>query len=170
MAVNLGFSRFADTIGDTTGTTNANGDYSITEAIFRVKPGFDEVFLLHRMLVTIEDTAVMSASEYGNTGAALANGIIIRLRDGNGVLENLTGDFPVTTNSQWTTFCYDVDLKTWGAGNELLGVRWVFTEGGDPIRLDGKRDDEFQIVLSDDFTGLITHKFLFQGVYEGILR
>ena len=75
------FSRYLDTNGDGTGTKNANGDYSSAEGIFYLAPGENEVFALSRMLISAYDTNGMQTQEYGNTAAALTNGIAIRISD-----------------------------------------------------------------------------------------
>jgi hypothetical protein len=156
-------SQYMDTTGDGTGTYEANGDYS----------GAAEEFLyvaarpveIHRMVVTIEDTVGMQAEEYGNLGAALTNGVVVEIRDENdNVLVVLTGQDPVHTNAEWGSHCYDVDLKTWGSGDELLLVRWTFEKKGEPVQLD--TGQKLVVRLNDNFTGLLQHRFFAQGIYH----
>ena len=156
-------SRFLDTNGDGSGTKNANGDYSGTglgEEIFWFDPESQYVDIA-RMIVTLEDTSGFQAQEYGNLGGALTNGIQARIQDDTGTIVDLTDSETIKTNAGWTAFCYDADVKTWGAGNELLTVRWTFSKSGQFIKLHG--DQRFEIVLNDDFSGLIGHYFLVQG-------
>ncbi len=105
----------------------------------------------------------MQAEEYGNLGAALTNGITVRLQDSGGTVLDLTDGLPVKTNAGWGQLCYDVDLKSWGAGNELLLVRWTFERAGQPLRLEGEDSGRLEVVLNDDFTGLLAHTFQVQG-------
>ena len=161
-------NQFLDTVGDGSGTTNAIGDYSDTgagvEEFFYTDPSGGGLDLppsyIHRMIVSIGDTTGMQASEYGNTGAALTNGVSIAVKRAAATLIDLTPE-PILTNAQWGAYCYDVDLKTWGAGDELLLVRWTFTKSGSPIKLEA--GDKLVVTLNDDCSGLTDHRFLIQG-------
>jgi hypothetical protein len=156
-------SAFADTNGDGTGTKNAIGNYSGAQEIFYVQPPVGTVYRVHRMLISLEDTAGMQAQEYGNLGAALTNGVQIRVQGDTGTLTDLTDGVPVKTNAHWGRMCYDVDVKSWGSGNELLCVRWTFAKSGAAIVLDGSRHERIEILLDDSFAGLLSQYFLIQG-------
>lgn len=158
--------RFLDTVGDGTGTTNANGDYSVTQGIFRIAPGAGEIFRISRMIIMVEDTSGMTPVEYGNIGSALTNGIQLRCHDGTTTICDFTNGDPITRNGDWAGRCYDANLLTWGASNEILAIRWTFTESGQFIRLDGDANEELQIVLDDDMTDLINHTFYINGYKE----
>lgn len=153
------FSRYLDTNGDGTGTKNANGNYSSAAETFYI----DGPLTITRMIVSVEDTGGMQAEEYGNLGTALTNGITIDIDSGglDNELVDLTDGEPIKTNAGWGQLCYDVDLKSWGAGDDLLVVRWTFDKSGAPIKLGD--DDRLEITLNDDFSGLIGHYFLVQG-------
>lgn len=156
--------RFLDTVGDGTGTKNAIGDYSGAEEEFFIAPAAGQIFHIARLLVTVEDTAGFAAAEYGNLGSALTNGIKLEVRTGASttVLDFVDAE-PITTNAEWGTFNFDVDVKTWGAGNEFLLARWTFSKTDGALRLDGDAGERLSIILEDDLTGLVTHKFLVQG-------
>ena len=153
-------SRFLDTNGDGSGTKNANGDYSGAAQAFFFDPE-DNYVNLTRMLICVVDTAGFQAEEYGNTGGVLANGIEVKLVDGSTTIVDFTDGLPVKTNSGWATFCHDAQLKEWGAGDELLTIRWTFSKSGRPLELHG--DLRLEIVLNDDLTGLLGHYFVVQG-------
>lgn len=156
-----------DTNGDGTGTVNANGNYASAAEDFYIQPADGEILQINRMIVTVEDTSGFSAVEYGNTAAALTNGINIKVVYGtDGVTNNFTSLFPIKANSHWGSYCYDVDLKTWSTGNEFLLVRWTFGHTGQRIRLTGKDNDRFVVTLNDDLSGLVSHLFIVQGFYE----
>lgn len=164
--------RVLDTNGDGTGTKSAIGDYSsggLGETIFYIQPPSSEIFHIARMIVSYSDAAGMSAVEYGNTAAALTNGITLRKSDDNGVITDLTAGLPIKSNAEWGRHCYDVDLKTWSTGNEFIVVRWTFTkdtgESDGRISLDGIKNERLEIVLNDDFTGLVDQYFLVRGGY-----
>lgn len=158
--------RHLDIVGDGSGAKNANGDYSGAEERFLIAPAAGEIMRLARMLVTIEDTAGFRAERYGSFAAALANGIHLKfVRDGVDIL-TYTDGHAIQTNAEWGHFCYDVDLKTWGAGDEFVIARWTFAATGTCIRLVGDALESFDVVLNDDLTGLLGHHFVVQGLYE----
>jgi len=146
-------------------TTSANGNYSAA--------GDDEFFYqateassIHRLIVSAYDTAGMQAQEYGNIGAALGEGILVYHKGVAGdTIVDLTGGVPITTNAEWGALCYDVDVKTWGSGNELLVVRWTFANTGVPLILE--KGERISVLVRDDLTGLLEQRFLIQGFHRG---
>ena len=66
----------------------------------------------------------------------------------------------------WAKFCYDVDHENFGLGNEFLNVRWTFSKSGTYIQLNGENNDKLEIVVNDDLSGLVNHRFLVQGYIE----
>jgi hypothetical protein len=190
---NIILSRFLDTNGDGTGTKNANGDYSDPADIFYLQPAAGKVIRLNRMIIHYEDTQGMTATEYGNLGAALTNGIVVRIQDDSGTISDLTDGVPtngivvriqddsgtisdltdgvpVKTNADWSRFCYDAQLSVWVSSgaptNDVAQVRWTFGKSGTMIRLDGDANERLEVVLSDSFTGLIDQYFMVQGYTE----
>ncbi len=155
--------RYLDTNGNGTGTKQATGNYATVSDIFYIQPPAAVDYFITRLVIGVEDTTGMQAEEYGNLGAALTNGITVRLQDSGGTVLDLTDGLPVKTNAGWGQLCYDVDLKSWGAGNELLLVRWTFERAGQPLRLEGEDSGRLEVVLNDDFTGLLAHTFQVQG-------
>jgi hypothetical protein len=91
----------------------------------------------------------------------------VETKGGTTTIDDLTEGFPIKSNGDWAGLCYDADVKSWrtgGAGDEFLVVRYTFTRMGGPITL--ASDDQLAIDFSDDFTGLIKHTFMFQGVHH----
>lgn len=161
--------RKLDTNGNGTGTTNANGDYSsaLEEFYISAPSASERDLILQRIIITIEDTTGFSANEYGNLAAALTNGVVIQHRQSDEtIVTDLTDGEPVKTNAGWGSKCYDVDLKTWGVGNEFLLVRWTFERSGSSIHLNGGSGDRLAVRLNDDFTGLVSQSFEVQGAYS----
>ena len=155
-------SQFADTDGDGTGTIDATADTSGTADEFYFTASTRAV--IARMIVSVGDTTGMQAQEYGNLGAALPNGVTVVTRDdGDVTVQDLTGQDAVTTNANWGEYCYDVDVKTWGSGNELLVARWTFLKTGTDLILEPGWD--FVVNVNDDQRGLLSHRFLVQGYY-----
>jgi len=156
-------SRYLDTNGDGSGEKNAIGDYLTEEQIFFIQPPPEQTYKLKMLIVVVGDRGGMKAAEYGNLGGPLLTGITVRFADNYGARNDLTDGVPVVDNAHWGMICYDVDLKSWGPGEEYLLARWTVGEGGRIPRLRGNRGERLEFVLNDDFTGLITHRFFVQG-------
>lgn len=156
-------SQLLSTNGDGTGTSNFIGNYAVTAVDGLIRPPSGKTFTVARVLLSIKDTAGFQQQEYGNLGSALSNGLEIIVENTRGEqFSDLTAGLPITTNGDWARQCYDVDVKTWGSGNEMLVGRYTFAKHGAPIRL--KNDDQLRITFNDNFTGLISHHFLFEGL------
>jgi len=156
-------SQFASSNGDGTGTTSLVGDYSDTGlgvSVFKIEPVAKAV-VLRRMIVTIEDVGAPDSGKYGNS-IALVNGIVITTNEANDdVRSTLTPD-PILTNANWASYCHDLTEHAFGTGNDTLTVRWTFTKG-DPNGIVLDPGESLRVVLNDDFSDLVSHKFLFQG-------
>ena len=165
MAEQRVFSRFLDTNGDGTGTINAIGNYSSSATDFYIKSD-GKRYNISRMIVTAEDANGMTASEYGNLGSALTNGIRVLLLDVDGNVSEDLAPIPVKTNAQWAMYCYDANVLGWGNGDDLLAVRWTFVKAGEPLEIGpGVGEKSFVVRLNDDFSGLVSHRFLIEGTY-----
>ena len=156
--------RYLDTDGDGGGTKQATGDYSVTPDDFRIVPPSDRIYHIERMIAFVEDASGFRAERYGSLGAALTNGIqVLHLNSDGTTKEDLTDGLPIKTNAEWGRTCYDAEVKTWGAGDEVLLVRWTFSKAGLPLVIDGRFGEEFVVRLSDSFVGLVEHTFQVQG-------
>ena len=157
--------QFLSTNGDGSGDINANGDYSVTPGEFYISPPPYHKAVLERMILEIEDTNGFASTDYGNITGALPNGVRIQALKGGVVQCEYDGGQPITTNAGWSTIMYDVDVKTWGPGNELLVGRFTFAKSGSPCILNGP-DWRLRALLNDNLTGLVAHKFMVQGYYS----
>jgi len=162
------FGVFLSDDGLAAGDTNAIGNYGATTSSVPTHFWYEatEDTRIERMMVEIEDTSGMAAADYGNITGNLSEGIQIKhfAKDGVTELHDFTSQASIVSNADWAKYCYDVDIKTWGNGNDFLFVRWTFRRAGTPIRL--QVGEHFAVLLHDDFSGLIQHKFLVQGYRE----
>jgi len=69
-------AKYLDTVGDGTGEINAIGDYSSAPVDFFYSPNANEVVLLNRVIITIEDGGSIDSGGYGNNSSPLTNGIV----------------------------------------------------------------------------------------------
>ena len=157
--------RSLDTNGDGTGTKNAVGDYSVaglgaTEFFFQPEyPAHIE-----RIMISMEDTSGMSASDYGNIAGGLTNGWTLKVFDGEVEVLDFNEGIAVTSNAEIGFTSYDVDVKTWSTGNEILVSRFTFGRAGQALYL--PQDHKLSVTFSDDLSGLIQHYFKIQGYYQ----
>ena len=156
--------RYLDTVGDGTGTKNANGNYSSTAQDFRINAPTQGMYCLERMIVHIRDAANMSADEYGNLNSALTNGVTVAVYNDDTLDCDLVDGLPIKANADWGRVCYDSEPLSYGSGDDFIRVRWTFAKAGQPIYLFD--DWNLRVELNDSFTGLVEHYFMVQGFYS----
>lgn len=152
------------TNGDGTGTIDFIGDYSSVPVIGFIKAPTGKVFRVGRMIVYIEDATGMRAERYGSLADELTNGITmtVHTKEVGGQVTDFTKDDPIKRNAQWGSLCYDVAVKSWGPGNDILLARYSFFKYDFPIEL--HEEDHIDLRFSDDFTGIVHHQFQFEGL------
>lgn len=163
-SVGTPFSCYATTTGNpNTGDFDAIGDYSGAPQNFWVEPQQGQQGLqVTRLLTQIEDAGNFQADSYGN-GIVLVNGITISVLDINDNVTNLlTARDTIKANVHWARYCYDVDFRSFGSGNNFLDVRWTFSATGKPIQL--MPGEKLVLTLNDDFSDLVAHYFVMQGL------
>jgi hypothetical protein len=158
------------TNGDGTGTTNANGDYRDAPTgagaeEFYIQAPAGQVYKLARMIPYLRDTANWSADNYGDFAGALSVGFEFKKYDAAGVETlNLNGGQAIQANADWGHLCYDVDLISFGAGDDFMVVRWTFAKSGQPLTLNP--GEKLSVTFNDNLTGLVEHTFMIQGLYH----
>lgn len=154
---------YLDTNGDGSGTKVATGNYSVAADDFYISPPDGQTYHIYRMIVHIEDDTGMQVQDYGNITNGISNGVSVLVEDPDSTeILDLTDGLPITTNGEWTRVCYDVDVKSWGSGNEVLSARWTFAASGSPIVLPSNWS--LIVRLNDDFSTLLDHTFKVQGL------
>lgn len=126
----------------------------------KIIPAYNEVYLIHRLIVRIEDSGSFSAGGYGGL-AALTNGISLLRMQRNVEQENI-GALPIKTNGDWKARCHDSDPAAFNT-DKIISARWSFDKYSAGYLLIGNEREEIHILLQDNFTGLDAHTFLFQG-------
>ena len=163
MARNKGIFRLLDTVGNGTGDTEAIGDYSVVATSFKITDttGWGSI---ERLIVMIEDTGSFDSGLYGN-GLGLTNGIRVYVKNvSDEVLQELTS-FPILTNGDWAGHCHDFNHFNWGSGNEVASIRWTFSKSGQPALIKFDHGEYLEVLLNDDFSNLVKHRFTVQGKY-----
>ncbi len=160
-------SRLLDVNGDGSGNGNANGNYSGSPVDFKIVPAAGEIFVIYRVIITIQDTGPFEADGYGaGPGATpLTNGIIIDVQNAEGQIYPLTAG-PVVENQMWFWHCFDAILYEFPNLNGSMTMRWTFAKSGRPVVLHGDHGEYLRARMYDDLTFLTGHYFLVQGYYE----
>jgi hypothetical protein len=149
-----------DTNGDGTGITDAVGTYAGAADEFYIEAPAGVTLEIHRLIVTVRDTGAFDAEQYGNA-AALTNGITLEHRDSDdNTVATFTPD-PILTNTDWGTYCFDVDVKTWGIGDEVMLARLTFTKFGSAVTL--TPGERLVVTVNDDLDDLVSHRFVVEG-------
>ena len=152
-------SQYLDTNGDGSGTKQQ----ATAAAEYYIQPPSTRRYEIHRMIVSYQDTANWSPTEYGNLGAVLTNGIKVEVQyDDDTLVYSLTdADFPIKQNSDWADMCHDFTLLNFGTGDDVCTIRWTFARSGKPVHL---RDGMKLVVnIQDDLSLLTSHRCLVQG-------
>lgn len=152
---------------------NMNVDGSTTPVVFYVSPKglFDQTHTsdpqrwdIVRLMIFIGDTTAMDDARFGGIDGGLTNGVVIRKKDGT--YKNI---FNAKTNGDFALHSYDaayVDNTLGPSGEYGLRVRRTFggqSKNGAVIRLDSATDDEIQLIVRDDLTGLTRFYAVVQG-------
>ena len=133
-----------------------NVDGSVTAVIYKIAPPPGVFWDITRIIFTITDSGVMDDTLFGS-GVALTNGIVLRIKKADGTFWNL---FNSKRNGDFALEAFDIEYSTKaGGGNEGFRCRRTFGslgKNGSVIRLNGDTDEELQIIVQDDLTGLVT--------------
>lgn len=154
-----------DHLQDSAGSHDMHVDGSSTPVIFRYKCPVGFRAFLYRTIIQIQD-AGMTHITYGGL-AALTNGVSVCILDSSDVsIADLMGDETIKDNATWRSLCYDADIVTKGALDNLT-IRWTFSKDtGGAIMIEPNQS--FAIVVRDDLTGLTLHHALVRGFVREI--
>lgn len=159
------FFRYADTVGDGSGITNANVDGSSSPIVFKLAARESEDGLdVNRLIAFARDNGSFDSGSYGN-GISMTSGITLKIynSDDSQYLDLLDGK-PIKANVDWKRASYDITVSEFGSGSEAMSIRWTFSKAGEPIKLRGGR--YIGVSINDDLTALQEHTFQFQGVIK----
>lgn len=143
------------------GADQAIGNYSGGAVDFSYTPTRD-VFVMH-LAVVLQDVGTFDSGFYGNN-IVLTNGIRFVIKDADGTeVKDIMDGHVVHTNGDWVHHAEDLTLHAFGQGNPYLTAHFEFwNQVGVPLHLPANHS--INMVLHDDFTGLVEHEFLLKGV------
>ncbi len=157
-----GFVQHLSTNGDGTGTATLAGNYASAAETFELadQTGVAET-VVTRLIVFVQDTGVFDAEGFGAL-SVLTNGITLNVTDSSGTeIFDLTPT-AITSNSMWGMYAYDVDVKPWGVGDEILLARWTFSKfiPDGLVLTDGEK---LVATVNDDLSGLGDFRLTAEG-------
>jgi len=154
--------RYLDTVGDGSGTKNANGDYSSVAQDFKIttQPNISSN-LIQALNIHIRDGSALSANEYGNV-AALTNGVSVKIHNASNVaVIDLTDGIPVKSNAGWSRGAFNMRADDFGSGDNFISAQWHFNDPGSWMSL--PTGYSLRVHLNDNLSGLIDHYFFVTG-------
>jgi hypothetical protein len=145
------------------GNVNANVNGAVTPVVFHIAPPSGVQWDITLLTFTIIDNAVMASNTFGGL-SSLTNGIQMRIK--NGIYHNI---FNARNNGElWARCAMPADPYDPKPPAGAYGFRCLRKFGGQGntgvvFRLDGDDNDEMQLIIQDDLTGLINFFVLAQG-------
>jgi len=142
---------------------DASVDGSVTPVVYSVLPFSAQKGDMVRMIVTILDNADMDFETFGGI-AALTNGCVLRVNNGDGTFRNLNN---FKTNGDIIDQAFDHNFFE-NRGGSARGFTSRLTWGGPSkhgvvVRLDGTLGESLELVIQDDLTGLTQLHWTCQG-------
>lgn len=163
---NIFIGKRMDSVGDGTGTTEFNEDFSGGSAtVARFRAPENEIVRITRTIIWLEATADFQADRYVPTIVGdLSVGINVEAIDANdALLIKFTEDEPIHTLGEYGKFSVGGSTSTDNGNNtryfsaHFAALGLVLVEG-----------EAVQFTLNDDFSGLKEHRFLLAGIREVI--
>ena len=132
--------------------------------LYVLRPPPNYVWHITRILISMTHGTAGDLGLFGNL-AKLTNGVILRAK--------VSGQYGTFTN--WKTNAdikndmYDLEFDTRSSGGGTYGTsgRGSFSRIGVAVRLDGNQDDQLEVMVQDDLSGLLEFNINGQGHREG---
>ncbi len=139
---------------------NAKVNGSVTPVVFKVANTFDQDAYYTRGMFNIVCTDAALFNSFGDIAGGLTRGIQFRKKLKDGSFVNL---FNAKTNNRLQLIMYDVTFfdSTLPFNVNGLSGRLTFEKLGSEIILE--KDEELQMVVQDDLTGLISFELVVEG-------
>ncbi len=136
----------------------AIGDYSGAPQKFFFKAVPNRKFAVSRITVEVSDNGTLGRSNYGSISGGLTNGIqFYTFIDG---VETIISNPPlIKANGDYLSASNVFEIVNFDGGTDSVFYALDFSQFADPVVLNGDNADEFGIILNDDFTTLVAHKF-----------
>ena len=158
-----------DTVGNGSGTTNAIGDYSVTQGVFKLVPSVGVIYRVHELCIVIRDGAAgnWASTNFGAAGGLSTGiGITLELNDGGSVEKELLGGVKLQRNVDFLTVGFDTEVTQWSGDTTLKAVFNFQKSQGEALRLDGTALEDIRVRLDDNMTAFTELTFFASGYVE----
>jgi hypothetical protein len=119
--------------------------------VYFVQPVPGQIWHITRLLIAMAHSSAGDLGKFGNL-ASLINGVVIRIRT-NGTYRTYT-NWKNSGDMKGDMYDIQFDSRSGGGGDFGTSGRWTFAKSGMTIKLDGDTDDQIQVFVQDDLTGL----------------
>lgn len=143
---------FLDTVGDGSGSVNANGNYSVTPGVFKLVPPANTVYTIKQLAVLIADNGPLKADAYGLL--ALTNGIALQVIDTatSTVIADITAGVPVKVLHDYAGLGARIQVQDGtvnGYATALLDL---------PTAIQLQPTQALVATMADNLSGLVQHR------------
>ncbi|MEE9374484.1 MAG: hypothetical protein V3V00_15620 [Saprospiraceae bacterium] len=142
---------------------NAIGNYTgggVGTTEFFIQPPVGFIYHITRSLMRIRANAVLTSDEYTNAGA-LTFGIQFNIKS-----DTISGDqivpIPLKTIGDFASYSHEV--KPLENPSKSWSIEFNHMRGDSGVFLRGNTNDRIVIALADDFSSLLTHSAIAQGL------
>lgn len=139
---------------------------AVTPVAFEFAPDAGDTVLVRRIIIKLQDGGAFDAEKFGNA-IVLANGMLLQVVNADDeVLLDLLDGMVLQTNGDIARECFDVNVHSWGTGDEILVARWTFSKdvGDNGVLLSGDLGHKLRLTVRDDQTGLVDGSVAVRGV------
>lgn len=145
------------------GSVEMNVNAAAVDAPFDLAPADPTILRVERLVLMMRLSAQPLMTQFGTVGA-LADGLLLEIRDATGLIRDLTGGLPLQSNDDLATF-FDFSVADLGASHTLK-AEWRFTR---PLRLEGGLGEFLRCTVRDDLTGITRMRLLAGCAEETVL-
>lgn len=149
--------------GDTTGTFNAIGNYSVTSQDFYYEVPAGSDFLFSQLTISLSTASgTFNQVDYGSIAGGITNGLKIFLRLAGNEIQILASQV-IKTNADFYVLTFNVEKSIFaGTPQTLVAAFDLNKDYGAPLVLEAF--DRIIVRCNDDFTSLSSHKFVARGL------
>lgn len=136
----------------------ANGDYSGAPQKFLFQAVPNRKFAVSRITVEVSDNGTLGRNNYGSINNGLNNGIVFYTVI-NGVETIISNPPLIKTNGDYLSASNVFEIVNFDGGVDSVFYALDFSQFADPVVLNGDLGDMFGVILNDNFSTLVAHKF-----------
>ncbi len=155
------FTQFLTQSGNGLGAINAIGNYSGASTEWYIQPTVGETISINMLTISVADSGTYDGTDYGAI-AGLINGVQITVKR-DGAITSIFGTNNFKNNFELICAGPGAQSIVLAGDQQVLLIRFNFQHDFlGPLVL--FNSDRLSVNLSDNFTGLVSHKFCVCGI------